>query len=260
MQFDRKVKLVLTDKVKSMSWTDLHVDFVIEKTADATPNGAKFVIFNMNENSRGFVNKPMDVTFLAGYGSAETAVFVGQVIKDGIKHEYNGVDWVTVLDCRDANSGLNQVKVNKSFEGKVSLKKSVDYLIEEMGLGKGVLNIPDKQYNNGLALSGFARDRIREIAKKENLEFNVQDGNAFILAKDEKVDRVVVVNAQTGLVGSPIVEDGGVSFECLLNPNIKIGGKVRVESRVVTGEYKVEKLRHAGDNHKGNYYTRVEVR
>ena len=68
-------------------------------------------------------------------------------------------------------------------------------------------------------------------------------------------EEVALVNASSGLIGSPSVTDEGVKAVSLLNANIRPGGRVKVESSLVTGIYKVTQLVYRGDNREGDFFT-----
>ena len=259
-QFDRKLKLKLidTDTNSALELDKLHIDFIVEKTNQANANLAKVLIYNLSENSRGFISKQLQVTIYAGYQDENQAIFVGRIITDGIIHEFDKGTWATIIDIQDGDEGLNKVKIDKSFEGKVKLSNAIKYLIQEMGLGNGILRIPDVSFNNGLALSGFARDRIKELCKKERLVFNVEDGNVNIYSKTETLDNLeILVNADTGLINSPIKKEKGIEFETLLNPEAKIGKVVNLDSRTYKGKFKITELLHYGTNYTDAFYSKI---
>ncbi len=260
--FDRKVILKVTDTKlnKSLEFKDLDIEFSIEKEDTTTPNKAKFVVYNLSADSRTFISKALNISFYAGYEIANEVIFVGQIIKNGISHETNGVDWVTTIDAQDGVNGLNEVKVDKSYKGVVNVSDVINYLLKEMGLGKGYFEIPNKSYNNGIVLSGFARDRLKEICGKHRLELSIQDGNAYIMPKASKVNAsVVTVNSESGLIGSPTKTDKGISFTTLLNPALKVNHKVTVDSLVYKGSFKIKKLTHSGSDYGDDFYSKVEA-
>jgi len=55
-------------------------------------------------------------------------------------------------------------------------------------------------------------------------------------------------------------EESGVSATSLLNPEIRPGRRVQVESQFVNGVFKVEKVTHSGDTHSTQFYSEVEAR
>jgi hypothetical protein len=80
----------------------------------------------------------------------------------------------------------------------------------------------------------------------------------------------VVVTSETGLIGSPgrlksdkqntAKETGdGVEFQCLLNPKIKPGRLIKLESIGIKGTFKTVKVTHEGDNQGGSWLSKVEA-
>lgn len=265
MLYDRKINLIITTQEElQKEWDELHIDFSIEKTQDGeTPNKSKFIIFNLNKDSREFITKEnISVKFRAGYGKEINTLFTGNVIKKGISNEYNGIDWITTIDCQESGKKLNTTKIKWNKEGSVSIRECIDYLITTMGIKPGILqNIPNKKYNNGIAFSGLARDRLTEICKKAGLRYNIEEDKIDIIPIGEKIPNVMpVLNASTGLIGSPIKNEKGISVKCLLNHLIKIGREVKIESAVLNkSNFKVTKLNHHGNNYEGDFCTDFEA-
>lgn len=258
--FNRKVELRIADLANTKVFTDLDIDFQIDKENTTTPNKAKFIIYNLSDDSRTFISKALNVIFYAGYEKANEVIFKGTITNKGISHETNGVDWITTIEVQEAKIGLNEIKCDKSFDGKVALSEVVDYLLSEMNLGKGFLELPNQSYNNGIALSGFARDRLKEICGKYRLEFSVQDENAYILPKGSKIEAgAITINAESGLIGSPTKTDKGINFICLLNPALKVNHKVTIDSLIYKGSFKIVKVTHKGSNYGDEFYTTIEA-
>ena len=259
--FNRKILFKATDTNlnTTIDITDLRIEFNINKDNKPQPNTAKFTIYNLSKDTMDFLSKKgINISFFGGYNKADSVLFIGQIAF--VSHKYNGLDWVSDINCQDSVNGLNLVKVNKSFNGRVSLDTVLKYLISEMGLGIGLLKIPDIQFNNGIALSGFARDRIREYCKNENLSFSVQDGNVYIILISEKItNNIFTINAESGLVGSPVLTEKGVKLEILLNGNVKIGYQIKIDSQSVNGTFKIDTLTHNGSQFDGNFYTSIEA-
>ncbi len=55
-----------------------------------------------------------------------------------------------------------------------------------------------------------------------------------IVPDDKYIQEAIVLNANTGLIGMPQQTMGaGVNVRCLINPNIKLGGLIRLDQASV---------------------------
>jgi hypothetical protein len=59
------------------------------------------------------------------------------------------------------------------------------------------------------------------------------------------------------MVGMPQAKDDGLEVKCLCNPEITVGGVVRVESieSTYSGDYKVVAVKHGGDSMEGDWFS-----
>lgn len=59
----------------------------------------------------------------------------------------------------------------------------------------------------------------------------------------------VLLSQSSGMIGSPEVTDDGLKITTLLNPALRIGGLVRVDSiiPIYNGDYKITSLQDMGD-------------
>jgi len=96
------------------------------------------------------------------------------------------------------------------------------------------------------------------VCASYGLEWSVQDGALQILERGTAIDgkTVVKLTPETGLKGSPSVDSKGVlQFECLLNPLLKPGCVVVVESMFVRGGFRLTDVKHEGDTSGGDWKT-----
>ena len=82
--------------------------------------------------------------------------------------------------------------------------------------------------------------------------FFIDNGKANALGTDEYIDQggdVLVINAKSGLLGTPILEQTIVRFDMIFEPAITTGTKVKLESLTeenFSGYYKVTGVKHRG--------------
>jgi hypothetical protein len=74
---------------------------------------------------------------------------------------------------------------------------------------------------------------------------------------------VPYLSAESGLKSSPVFDSKGLSAECLYNPNIRLGGLVKIQSQIsaATGIWRVNGLKHRleSENPGGKWLTRIKA-
>ena len=72
---------------------------------------------------------------------------------------------------------------------------------------------------------GEPSDYMREIAIANDASYSTLEGKANIgrmTDQSQSPQEAIVLTPQTGLIGVPVQTQDGISFRCLLNPNIKV--------------------------------------
>jgi hypothetical protein len=136
--------------------------------------------------------------------------------------------------------------------------KVFEYLAKTAGYGKGnihrVININDERglpnrLENGMHVRGYAVDELAELSKSRGIEFSVQDGEVQILeyGKAKEGVPVTLISPLTGLIGYPSVDNDGImTLNHRLLPNVFPGSLVDVKSLFVTGRYRVLRALYSG--------------
>ena len=129
----------------------------------------------------------------------------------------------------------------------------------------------------GKVLFGKAANYVKKLAESVQSQLFVEDGKVNIVAaKDYDGKTAVVLNSDTGLVGTPNQTDDGVSFTCLINPSTKLNTLVNIDANQVAqkkissgetafqevnadGIYRVVKIVYEGDTHGTPWYMKCEA-
>jgi hypothetical protein len=81
----------------------------------------------------------------------------------------------------------------------------------------------------GKVMYGMARDYLRQSAESSESNWSIQDGILQVVPlRGLLPGEATVLNSSTGLIGVPTQTNTVVSFRALLNPNIKIGARVKI--------------------------------
>ena len=109
-----------------------------------------------------------------------------------------------------------------------------------------------------------------------NSTYYNEDGTVNIVSpKDLASDEIFDLGPQTGLIGSPLQTEYGISCSCLLNPRLKINSLFHLDNKKIEnyrytpgqpvrpldteGIYRVIKLTHRGDTRGDDWTTEIEA-
>lgn len=264
-QFLRNARLI----VGQLDVSDLDIAFEVDRTGKAKPNTADITVYNAGEATRNewrTVKNPT-VRLDVGYDGEFATIFTGAA--DFVTSAKKDADIETTIRAGDGEKELRAARIAKQVPEKVKPEEILRAVAETLGVKPGNLNSAiaklsqrglGSMFSAGAALSGASADIMDRVCASYGLEWSVQDGALQILERDTAVDgkTVIKLSKDTGLIGSPTVDSKGVvSFDCLLNPLLKPGGVVVLESLFVRGGFRVTNVKHAGDNFGGKWESSV---
>lgn len=113
--------------------------------------------------------------------------------------------------------------------------------------------LPGQKLPRGKVMYGMARAYMRDTARRTGTAWSFQKGKMqMVPASGYLPGEAVVLSAGTGLIGTPKANDKGIEIKCLLNPRLRIGGRVRLDNAGGAG-LKAGAGREPRDVHDGLY-------
>lgn len=253
----------------SISKPTLRVAFKVEKSLDRNPNKADIQIWNLNENHRKTLQKKQQIIVEAGYVSTMQLLFSGDITF--VNHVREGADWVTTIQNGDGSNQFASSQMNVSFAPGAQMEAVLKSAAEAMGVGLG--NAMEKfgaggfrkgitEFTRGIVTSGMTKDVLDRLASTTGFTWSIQDGELQILGPgDTTTEELVSLTKDSGLIGSPEVgEDGVVKAKSLLQGTIRPGRKIRIQSLMMDGFFRVEKVTHSGDTWGSDWYSELEAK
>lgn len=210
---------------------DLRIAFEITKTIGSAPNTAKIEIFNLHPDNEGKIKGEFDeVTLDAGYKGHALLVFAGNITSVKRPREEN--DWITTIIAADGDMDTKDTVVNASFIAGTSTQQILEHIVAGMSKVKlGYTKVTDRQRIRGRVLTGMARHKFDEIAAHSDAHWSVQDGELVIVPVASTLpNEAIVINASTGMLGTPELTDKGIDVRCLLNPQLKVNGTIKLDN------------------------------
>lgn len=240
VQYLRKASLVVSQLagefgvLAKRDLSDMHFKFTIKGADEESPNTAEIRIYNLSDATADIIqNNFTNVTVQAGYQKAQYGVIFDGTIKQFRRGKERSVD--TYLDILAAENDLeyNFSTINSNVPAgttpqeiakkvAASMRLPIKQLPSEMG---GVLP-------RGKVLWGMSRAHLRQIAIWSGASWSIQDGAINMLDLTGYLPgEQVVINSQSGMVGIPEQTDEGIKVRVLLNPNLNIGGLVKINNK-----------------------------
>jgi hypothetical protein len=150
------------------------------------------------------------------------------------------------------------------------------------GTTKGAVQINDRARLRGKVISGRTRDVLHDVARDSGANWSIQDGQLqMVKANGMLQGEAIVITADTGMLGAPQVNDKGIGLTCLLNPQLRINGAIKLDNSSIKaqrqqaqgekqqdpqastrldpdGIYKVLKIAHKGDTRGKDWASNIE--
>lgn len=252
---------------------ELRCAFQVKKPGGSKPNTAELRINNLAPPARTALSTAAELHRRLG-GSAEPLIIqagypgtVGTIFSGHIRtidHVRKGVDWETTVKSGDGERSYAFATVSESFRAGTPARVVVTKLIESLGLDPGrtqeVLAGLSAAYVHGYTATGRASDLLDEILNGLGYEWSIQDGRVQVLRQGgSTLEEVVHLSPDSGLLDSPehgagdgqaeglIKKFSVVKLKALIQPRVKPGCRISVESEGLKGVLRVLSVEHAGD-------------
>lgn len=253
----------------------LHIEFSLQKSDLSTQNTGKLSVWNLSPEHLSILSKSdCALSLRAGYGSRISLIFAG--IVSYIKTSLDGADRKTEIEVIDSLIEVRDTYVSVSYNGVTNWKTIFDDVGAQMGVAVSyAYNAEFADVSNGFSFVGPAKNIITKGCDCCDLDWSIQNGVLQIKKPGDVMSReVYVLSPDTGLINIPArvsLEKSsskksestekkiGWEVEYLLNGAINIDDYVRLESKYVTGYFRVSKLEISGDNQSGDWFCKAQL-
>jgi hypothetical protein len=259
--FDRRWRVT----IDTIETTTLDCDFTVEKSAKPEPNTCDLTIYNLTREHQAELEelRPKDKRATTGIPCRIEAGYVDpgpQLIWLGdlrtIETTRQGPDWVTHATSGDGERGWQNGRIHVAYGPKTPLETALRAIARELGVAPGNLSkIAQKlkiagtaMFPSGKVFSGSASRALVDFARSADLEVSIQDGALQFIDRGKALaGESLRLSSETGLIGSPTVDNEGVmTCEVLMIPGVRVGSVVVLDAARVKGAYKVEQATWSG--------------
>jgi len=254
--------------------TDLRVQFRVDRSLTKSPNTCDVTITNLAENTRvDLETKPLLVTVNAGYDDELKLLYEGD-LRFGMTKQA-GPNWETLLQLGDGDCMHRWARVNRSYAPGTTVRTVLRDACRSMGyeLPKNLESDPvlNQVLPNGRTSHGPSRDELTKLLAPFGYHYSIQNG-VFQVLRDDQVSSTTAIplSEHEGMIGTP--EFGSpprsgkpphITVRMLLYPELNPGCLVQLTSRVKSGLFRLERVRHTGDTHgtgENSWTTEVELK
>lgn len=265
------------------------VTFHVEKTLKPEPNVCEVSIYNLSRTQRAQIEElrpkkgdtrgiPMLVE--AGYKDTGTSqIWLGDLRTVYSEYSSASGDWVTKVETGDGEAAKRS-SVAVAYGPGTTPDIALRALVRALGVDEGnVAAAAIKLRQGGAAtllpkravFSGSASVNMTNFCRSAGLEWSVQDGAVQVLESNKTLSGKALhltggkighpSTPGTGLIESPSVDPLGVlTIKFLIQPGVKVGTLLVVDSETAQGNYRIEKAVWDGDTHAQPWYITAEAK
>ena len=263
--------------VGHLQFTELRVSFHVTLTSQSKPNTAEITVYGLSQESRAaIVQKGTEVRLVAGYEETAALIFAGQVVHAHNQRQNGG--WQTILECRDGAPQWES-RMRTALQKPTSHKDLLKSIAASMGLQVSAAQLDlagTGQTPGPVALYGFAHAEMDTLCRSLDLEWSMQAGRLLLLKTGTATtETAVFLSPETGLQGAPesTADDASnfketkkkkkhphrtIKLEARLQPLLKPGRLVQLESQTLSGLLRCSKVDIVGDTHGSDWNSNCE--
>lgn len=232
------------------------IEFDITRNVLSSANTSSIRVYNLSQNNRNQVRKNVTdygdlrlISLRAGYGSNLPIIFSGNISHAWNVRESN--NFITQVDSFDGGFAFANGFTQESFPSETPQQTVVETLLnnlDQQGVSFGAVGNIQGVLSRGNSYSGPTTSLLKELSGGG---FFIDNQKSYVLSDNEALPArgISVINAQSGLLGTPILEQTILHFDMIFEPRLIIGQVIKLDSLnpvVPNGDYKVVSLKHRG--------------
>jgi hypothetical protein len=244
VQYDRQLSLIVgTNTGAGIEFGKLRVQFQVRRGDFQSPNTCDVKIYNVSPQTANQISTKefTRMALQAGYPGNFGLIFRGVIKQVRIGRE-NAKDTYVSISAADGDEAYNFSPVAITLAKGTTPVDGVQALFANMA--RQAINQPITMgYSPDLSTTGrirgrvfygMTRDEMRDFAAANNVLWSIQNGALTLIPKQSYIPGdPILISAQTGLLGTPEQTSNGIEMRVLLNPQIKIGQLVKLQTNSI---------------------------
>lgn len=231
----RKATLIVKKGDRGRDLSEMRFRFATQQFDLEAPNHCAIRVYNLADETVREIRSEYDsVVLQAGYEDGPFGtIFAGTLKQFGLGRE-SAIDSYLDLLVADGDLGYNFGVIASTLAPGRDLTDVVDAAAKAMNAPIKFIPVDfalGQKLIRGKTLFGMARDVMRDAARGQDAAWSIQNGQVQLIPLTKYLPgEAVVLNAATGMVGIPELTNNGVRIRTLLNPNIRVGGLVKIDN------------------------------
>lgn len=215
--------------------SELRIKFAVKRSNTMTPNTADIRVYNLEIETAKRIRKEFSRVILqAGYEGNFGVIFQGN-IKQVILGRENSTDTFIDIIAGDGDRAYNFAVVNATLAAGATQLEQVNAAINAMvpkGVTKGYVQLGStEKLPRGKVMYGNSINYLRNVAQSTDQDWSIQDEKVqFVGLTTYLPGERVILTSKTGLIGTPQQTNEGVNMKCLLNPLLRVAGRVEIDN------------------------------
>lgn len=251
----------------TISNAELDCEFEIPFDDDTEADEAEILVYNLSDTTIQNIKTGERITVTAGYGSDTGIIFSGYISKP--KTYYSGVDRITEIHAIDSSERKEREIQSISYAGWTLASRILRDLVGMPGLPVAVFAPKrDHVYKDKATVEGGLMENIRKYAKVCGVSAYICKGQIYVRPVIDGDGLDFTLSAGTGLLELSEFEEEsttedftdtvhGYEITMLLQHRVTTASLIKVNSKNVSGSYRVREGRHTYDG--TSFLTKVKV-
>ena len=246
---------------------ELDCEFDIPFDDDTEADEAEIIVYNISDTTIQNIKRDAQISVTAGYGDDTGIIFSGIISK--VRSYYSGNDRVTEIYAIDQAVLKERELKSKSYAKGTKASKILQDLISQVGIPVAVFAPKrDHTYKDKSTVDGGLMENIRKYAKVCGVSAYICKGQIYVrhILDGDGLD--FTLSSDTGLLSLSEFEEEqtaedfkdtvkGYEMPMLLQHRITPASLIHVQSRNVTGVYRVREGSHTYDG--TDFLTKVKA-
>lgn len=226
--------VVATASGSGLDLSQFRVKFSIKRSDTQTPNTADIRIYNLSQQTAAQIRKEFtQVVLEAGYQGNRGVIFKGNIKQVILGRESATVTFVDII-AGDGDKAYNFSVVNTTLAKGSTQANQIAASVATMqgnGVTQGPMgNQPAVKLPRGKAMYGPAKNYLRNSAQSTGNVWSIQNGKVTLVSTTSYLPgTVIVLNSNTGMIGTPQQTNEGANVKCLLNPGMNVSTRVQID-------------------------------
>ena len=267
--FGRRFELLLDDKIfiKETGGQQFRIVFNILVDFGGFTSYADIAIYNLsNDSALRAIKKGRKIGFRAGYESTIDFIFSGHI--SNVLRERDGPNTITRIIAKGGTQPTSQI-INKTFGRNTPVTDIIRSCVTALGYQIEIneddfASVP--RYIKGYSPANDPRQCLDTLARAHKFSYTTEKDRIVVVGNDSfRGGKPLNISQFNGMEGIPEITEVGADVTIRLNPKVRIGGRIDIQSELVTfnfsnlyfqdipkaagaGIYRVFKLQHSGDS------------